>query len=148
MMADAYRNCKPNIIYFKETKQRNPTNQFLESLDFNRQMKFIIRSVRRAFWGWEGPNRSEDRMELQKEIEDIRSQYNKPWIIGGNFNIILYGHERLGGDTNHGDREAFNNTIAELGLIEITITDRRFTWSNMRENPSLAKLDRVLVSTE
>lgn len=28
------------------------------------------------------------------------------------------------------------------GLIEISLTDRQFTWSNMREDPYLAKLDR------
>lgn len=62
--------------------------------------------------------------------------------------MIRYEHERWGGDTNYRDREAFNNMIAGLGLIEIPITDRRFTWSNIRENLSLAKLDKVLVSTE
>lgn len=51
MVTDVYRNCKPNIICFEETKQCNSTTQLLESLNFNRQMKFITRSARGASKG-------------------------------------------------------------------------------------------------
>lgn len=33
-----------------------------------------------------------------------------------------------------------------MGLIEISLLDRQFTWSNIREDPYLVMLDRVLVS--
>lgn len=50
------------------------------------------------------------------------------------------------GDHNTQDREDFNDIIYETGLIEISFLDQQFTWSNMREYPCLAKLDRVLIS--
>lgn len=37
--------------------------------------------------------------------------------------------------------------IIPLELIDIQIMDRRFTWSNLRENLSLAKLGRIIVSS-
>lgn len=44
--------------------------------------------------------------------------------------------------------KAFNNLIGCLCLIEVSLTDQHFTWSSMRVDPSLAKLDRVLVSRD
>lgn len=33
-------------------------------------------------------------------------------------------------------------------MIDISIMDRRYTWPNLRENPCLAKLDRIMVPPE
>lgn len=52
------------------------------------------------------------------------------------------------GENNNRDRSEFNDLINELQLIEISFMDRKFTWSNMREIPSMTNLDRVMVSTE
>lgn len=49
-------------------------------------------------------------------------------------------------DHNAQDRDAFNSIINEMALLDNFLVDQRFTWSNMRKNPYLAKLDRVLVS--
>lgn len=51
-------------------------------------------------------------------------------------------------ENNNRDRSEFNDLINELQLIEISFMDRKFTWSNMREIPSMTNLDRVMVSTE
>lgn len=32
--------------------------------------------------------------------------------------------------------------------IELPLTDRRYTWTNMSDDPSLAKLDRAFISEE
>lgn len=37
----------------------------------------------------------------------------------------------------------FNEIIQDLDLIEILMMDRKFTWSNIQLDPSLAKLDRI-----
>jgi len=39
--------------------------------------------------------------------------------------------------------QAFNDAISDLGLIDIPLLDRLFTWSNHRATPTLARLDRV-----
>jgi hypothetical protein len=54
-----------------------------------------------------------------KELTDIREQSNVPWLIGGD-------------STNM--------------LIDFRPKDRLYTWSNLRDNPSLACLDRFLCS--
>lgn len=40
----------------------------------------------------------------------------------------------------------FNDTINDLGFIEIPLRDRAYTWSNKRERPTLVHLDRVFVN--
>jgi len=35
----------------------------------------------------------------------------------------------------------FNDAISALGLIEIVLQGRKYTWSNMQPNPLLQKLD-------
>lgn len=39
-------------------------------------------------------------------------------------------------------------TNSMLQLFELLIRERKYTWSSIKESPSLAKLDRILVSTE
>lgn len=41
----------------------------------------------------------------------------------------------------------FNNAISALGLIEIILQGRKYTWSNMQPNPLLQKLDWVFTSS-
>lgn len=35
-----------------------------------------------------------------------------------------------------------------MGLLELNVTNRAFTWSNKQDNPIMAKIDRMFVSTE
>jgi len=41
----------------------------------------------------------------------------------------------------------FNNTISSLGLAEITLLGKNFTWSNMQQPPLLEKLDWVFTNS-
>lgn len=60
--------------------------------------------------------------------------------------MVRFANERNGGIDNTQDREDFKKVIDHLGLIELSITDRLYTRSNLREVPSQARLDRALLS--
>ena len=47
---------------------------------------------------------------------------------------------------NRGLAEKFNAAIDNLAWIELPLLDRLYTWSNKRQSPTLARLDRVLVN--
>jgi hypothetical protein len=47
---------------------------------------------------------------------------------------------------HHAEAEAFNDCINSLSLIEVPLLDRKFTWSNKRDTPTLERLDRVFVN--
>ncbi len=42
----------------------------------------------------------------------------------------------------------FSNLINELELVDLPQGNQQYTWSNMQSSPTLAKLDRFLISTE
>jgi len=59
----------------------------------------------------------------------------------GDFNFYrsLEKRNRAGG--NYQDILLFNSSISHLGLIELPLKGRSYTWSNKQENPLLQQLD-------
>jgi hypothetical protein len=56
--------------------------------------------------------------------------------------------DKSSGDFDHKWPSLFNVVIESLGLREIVMTGRQYTWVGSGDNPTYEKLDRVLVSTE
>jgi hypothetical protein len=69
------------------------------------------------------------------------------WLLLGDFNFIIYedNRNRPGGNLN--DMFLFNEIIAHLGLLELPLKGRAFTWSNMQEAPLLEQVEWFLTST-
>jgi hypothetical protein len=65
------------------------------------------------------------------------------WLILGDFNLIRKPEDRNkpGGDL--GNMFKFNEAINYLGINEIVLQGRKFTWSNMQTSPLLEKLDWI-----
>jgi endonuclease/exonuclease/phosphatase family metal-dependent hydrolase len=63
------------------------------------------------------------------------------WLIVGDFNLIQRPKDRNkeGGDVQ--EMYLFNEAISKLGLVEIPLQGRRFTWTNKRPDPLLERLD-------
>jgi len=68
-------------------------------------------------------------------------------VIGGDFNATRFISERRGNPSLRSNAIAFNSVIGDLDLMDYPIGGRCFTWSNGRISPSMAKLDRFLVSS-
>lgn len=70
---------------------------------------------------------------------DVNNTVN--WIFLGDFNLYrsLDNRNRLGG--NVADTLIFNDAIGHLGLVELPLKGRAFTWSNMQSEPLLEQLD-------
>ena len=70
------------------------------------------------------------------EIDDSMN-----WIFLGDFYFYrsLNNHNRPGG--NLADTLVFNDAIGHLGLIELSLKGRAYTWSNMQSDPLLEQLD-------
>ncbi|KAK4710274.1 hypothetical protein R3W88_004787 [Solanum pinnatisectum] len=94
---------------------------------------------------------SMERLELWDEMEDIAQQHQKPWMIGGDFNVILNEEEKQGG-LPFMQREAmeFAQCINNCGLIELKYSGSNFTWWNGRieEHCIFKRLDRVMGNQE
>ena len=69
------------------------------------------------------------------------------WIFLRDFNFYrsLNNRNRPGG--NLADTFIFNDAIGHLGLVELPLKGRAFTWSNMQSDPLLEQLDWFFTST-
>jgi hypothetical protein len=68
------------------------------------------------------------------------------WLFMGDFNFYrsLNKRNRPGGNLH--DTFLFNEAIGHLGLVELPIKGRAYTWSNMQQNPLLEQLDWFFTS--
>lgn len=68
------------------------------------------------------------------------------WIVMGDFNFIRSPSDRNKprGDVNQ--MLLFNEAISNLGLVELPLKGRQYSWSNMQENPLLENFDWFFTS--
>ncbi|KAG5568398.1 hypothetical protein H5410_064588, partial [Solanum commersonii] len=93
--------------------------------------------------------REEERLMIWEDMYQLALGMDIPWLIEGDFNIILNSEEKIGGlpvlDSEHED---FENYISSCDLEEIHFKGSPFTWWNSRAgNASIfERLDRVLTN--
>jgi endonuclease/exonuclease/phosphatase family metal-dependent hydrolase len=103
--------------------------------------KFVLYSIY-------GPAQLQNKGAFLAEIANTYSKENLPFLIGGDFNIMRRPEDKSSGVFDHKWPSHFNAVIESLGLREIVMTGRQYTWVGSGDNPTYEKLDRVLASTE
>lgn len=88
-----------------------------------------------------GPCVDPDRSLFAQWLFDLQIPDNENWILLGDFNFYrsVENKNRAGWDMN--DMMIFNNIISNLGLLELPLKGRSYTWSNMQNSPLLEQLD-------
>ncbi|KAK8655795.1 hypothetical protein V6N13_108361 [Hibiscus sabdariffa] len=67
---------------------------------------------------------------------------NYPWILGGDFNVILHSNERMGGAERHVETcSQFGQFISDVGLHDLGFQGPRYTW---KRGTLHQRLDRCL----
>jgi hypothetical protein len=69
------------------------------------------------------------------------------WLFVGDFNFYRYAENRNREGANIQDICTFNEVISYLGLIELPIKGRSYTWSNMQMDPLMVQLDWFFTSS-
>ncbi|KAL4383684.1 hypothetical protein GQ457_15G008560 [Hibiscus cannabinus] len=93
-----------------------------------------------------GPSVDADKGPFFSEVSEFLSNFNLPWCVCGDFNLFLHEGEKVGGPINWSLLEVFRNFVQVSGLVDLTLKGGSFTWSNLRDPPTLVRLDRFLVS--
>ena len=88
-----------------------------------------------------GPCQGEPRDNFVNWLYNIDIPVDENWMIIRDFNFIrsIYNRNLPEGDIN--DIFIFNEIIGHLGLLELPLKGRSFTWSNMQDFPLLEQLD-------
>jgi hypothetical protein len=107
--------------------------------------KSVTENCEWAFAGVYGPNDDGARCILWDELGGIMNVWEKPWCVGGDFNVVRHAGEKLRASRQTQAMTDFADFISEQGLIDLPMVGGRITWSNRRAG---SRLDRFLISTE
>ncbi|OAY74561.1 hypothetical protein ACMD2_18612 [Ananas comosus] len=91
---------------------------------------------------WDG------KEDFFSELALLKDCCKGKWVMCGDFNCTREPYERNGKAWSSRATVLFNNLIRDLELIDLPMTNQSFTWSNLQKPPTLARLDRLLVSTD
>ncbi|XP_075095163.1 uncharacterized protein LOC142173465 [Nicotiana tabacum] len=89
------------------------------------------------------------RLDLWDHLYYLASDMELPWLVGGDFNVILYEYEKIGGLLVHPpEYENFAFCVNSCGLFEQGYKGSPFTWWNGRSNAEciFKRLDRIFVN--
>ena len=92
------------------------------------------------------PTLRDEKQVFLAELVEVAGTVHGAWMVLGDFNLTRCPTNKNTNSFNSLDADHFNDLIISLALIEIPLVDRAFTWSNRRENPTLARLDRCFVN--
>ena len=93
-----------------------------------------------------GPNDNNLRGQMWDELVGIQQLWEVPWCYIGDFNIVRFPSERLGGSRLTSAMENFSKFIEELSLLDLPLEGGSYTWSSRSDKPSMSRFDKVLVS--
>jgi hypothetical protein len=95
-----------------------------------------------------GPCRGIERDIFVQWLHDLQIPFDEHWLLVGDFNFMrsVDNRNKPGADMN--DIFIFNEIISYLGLVEIPLEGRKFTWSNMQDQPLLEQLDWFFTSCQ
>jgi exonuclease III len=99
-----------------------------------------------------GANQGVDRRLLWSGLRKFRAINGpKPWVLMGDFNVMLFPHDALGGvSKRNSEMTEFFDCISDIDVFDIRYSGIQHTWCQKpREEAGIRrKLDRVLANTE
>ncbi|KAK5824497.1 hypothetical protein PVK06_019272 [Gossypium arboreum] len=101
-----------------------------------------------GFYG--NPNQS-NKHESWNLLRRLKSNSSLPWCVCGDFNEIMYAHEKRGGRTkDERQMEEFRNALEDCGLADTSFKGKKFTWEmgNFADTNIRERLDRGVVNQE
>lgn len=95
-----------------------------------------------------GPTDDNKKDDFLAELSRSRPPQGEPWLINGDFNVIYEARDKSNHNINRRIMSRFRDAIDRACLREIKCKNRRFTWSNERENPTFVAIDKVFYNQE
>lgn len=85
------------------------------------------------------------KLETWSLIRTLHRSTALPWLCVGDFNEILWSHEKLGlGPRQEGCMKAFCDVLDECGLKDLGFLGDKFTWKGKRQGGMVfERLDRA-----
>ncbi|KAK8568683.1 hypothetical protein V6N12_007227 [Hibiscus sabdariffa] len=142
-----------NLVHLILTPLFSKKQKLSESQVFSRRFIALIEKLKNAnidygFLNIYGPSIEAENAIFFSKILEFLANYRLPWCVYGDFNYYLYLDETFGRPTNISAMEAFRSFIQESHLVDLPLKGGSFTWSNLRDPPTLVCLDGFLLSID
>jgi exonuclease III len=95
-----------------------------------------------------GPTKHNQKEQFFSELLAHKPTADTRWVANGDFNQIYRVRDKNKPSSNRTRINRFRATLQQCELNEIHLQNRRFTWSNERENPTMSKLDYIFCNAE
>lgn len=95
-----------------------------------------------------GPQGDAAKLQFLQELKDIPRPDHNRWLILGDFNLIYQAADKNNSNLNCRLMGSFRLAIDALGLKEIRLNGRHFTWSNEQDNLTMTRIDRFFCTPE
>ena len=102
------------------------------------------------FTGVYGFADSSKKQETWSLLRGLHRVVSLPWLCAGDFNEILWSHEKLGlGPRQECKMKEFRDLLDECGFVDLGFIGEKFTWRGKRSGGLvLERLDRATASNE
>jgi endonuclease/exonuclease/phosphatase family metal-dependent hydrolase len=111
----------------------------------------LVHTLDQASW-WitvvYGPQSVKEKELFLAELAVRRSLCSGPWLLLGDFNMILRASEKNNSNIDRRAMNLFHTFVSDHELKDIYMHCRLFTWSNERKVPTMSRIDRCLVSVD
>lgn len=102
------------------------------------------------FTGIYGEPARDKKWKTWRLLRILNQQLDLPWLCAGDFNKILYSHEKIGGPARaQNQMESFGLALFECGLRDLGFEGDKYTWRNHNHDANLyikERLDRAVGS--
>jgi exonuclease III len=95
-----------------------------------------------------GPSDDTSKPEFLQELQSLKPHDSTTWLVVGDFNLIYQASDKNNQNLNRKLMGSFRHTLNRYEFFEFNLQNRKFTWSNERENPTLVRLDRMFCNKE
>lgn len=87
------------------------------------------------FAGVYGESRHGCKTRTWRLLRFLAKQSGNPWLVSGDFNEVLFHHEKIGGiPKQEGDLAGFRKCLVDCGLYDLGYLGEKFTWFNHQFN--------------
>ena len=94
-----------------------------------------------------GPCTYEGKRSFIQWFKHYTAVVGENWLVVGDFNLLRKPENRNKPEGDVNEMLLFNDAISSLGLIELPLYGRKFTWINKQPSPLMERLDWFFISS-
>lgn len=95
-----------------------------------------------------GPTDDTSKEQFLNELAAAAPLSGEPWLLNGDFNMIYEARDKSTPNLHRRIMGRFRRALDFAGLREIKCKNRRYTWSNEREDPVFCSIDKFFCNLE